>query len=73
MELLLTGHFIDAHTALQWGLVNRVVPASRLDQEVADLAGSIMSKSWVAVATGNGCFTNSSSYPSNRPTTMRPG
>ncbi|MEC7131643.1 MAG: enoyl-CoA hydratase, partial [SAR324 cluster bacterium] len=56
MELLLTGHFIDAHTALQWGLVNRVVPASRLDQEVADLAGSIMSKSWVAVATGKRMF-----------------
>ena len=56
MELLLTGHFIDAHTALQWGLVNRVVPASRLDQEVAELAGSIMSKSWVAVATGKRMF-----------------
>ena len=56
MELLLTGHFIDAHTALQWGLVNRVVPASRLDQEVDELAGSIMSKSWVAVATGKRMF-----------------
>ena len=56
MELLLTGNFIDAHTALQWGLVNRVVPASRLDQEVDDLSDSIMSKSWVAVATGKRMF-----------------
>ena len=56
MELLLTGNFIDAHTALQWGLVNRVVAVSRLDQEVSDLAGSIMSKSWVAVANGKRMF-----------------
>jgi enoyl-CoA hydratase/carnithine racemase len=28
---------VDAYTALEWGLVNRVVPADRLDDAVADL------------------------------------
>ena len=31
MELALTGDVIDAATALEWGLVNRVVPAGELD------------------------------------------
>ena len=29
MEMLLTGELIDARTALDWGLVNRVVPAAK--------------------------------------------
>ena len=37
MELALTGDVIDAGTALDWGLVNRVVPDERLDEAVADL------------------------------------
>ncbi|WP_328618404.1 enoyl-CoA hydratase-related protein [Amycolatopsis sp. NBC_00355] len=37
MELALTGDVIDAPTALDWGLVNRVVPDDRLDDAVADL------------------------------------
>jgi enoyl-CoA hydratase/carnithine racemase len=32
IEMLLTGDPIDAATALDWGLVNRVVPADRLDE-----------------------------------------
>jgi len=36
-ELALTGDTIDAHTALDWGLVNRVVPAAELDDAVHDL------------------------------------
>src|SRR5262249_35320733 len=32
MELALTGDTIDAETARQWGLVNRVVPADELDR-----------------------------------------
>ena len=49
MELALTGDTIDAATALQWGLVNRVVPADELDQATLDLLeratrGSAMSK-----------------------------
>jgi enoyl-CoA hydratase/carnithine racemase len=37
MELALSGDVIDAATALDWGLVNRVVPAAQLDSAVADL------------------------------------
>ena len=32
MEMLLTGDLIDAQQALEWGLVNRVVPAEQLDR-----------------------------------------
>lgn len=49
LELLFTGEPIDARTALDWGLVNRVVPADALDAETARLArlasrGSVVSK-----------------------------
>ncbi|WP_410587885.1 enoyl-CoA hydratase-related protein [Amycolatopsis sp. lyj-23] len=37
MELALTGDVIDAATALDWGLVNRVVPDEQLDDAVAEL------------------------------------
>ena len=37
MELALTGDVIDAATALDWGLVNRVVPDDELDKAVDDL------------------------------------
>jgi enoyl-CoA hydratase/carnithine racemase len=36
-EMALSGDVIDAETALEWGLVNRVVPASQLDSAVHDL------------------------------------
>jgi enoyl-CoA hydratase/carnithine racemase len=37
MEMALSGDVIDARTALDWGLVNRVVPAGQLDSATADL------------------------------------
>ena len=37
MELALTGDVIDARTALDWGLVNRVVPDEELDTAVDEL------------------------------------
>jgi enoyl-CoA hydratase/carnithine racemase len=37
MEMALTGDVIDAATALEWGLVNRVVPDDELDTAVAEL------------------------------------
>jgi enoyl-CoA hydratase/carnithine racemase len=51
MELALTGDVIDARTALDWGLVNRVVPDDELDAAVAELMaratrGSRASKAW---------------------------
>ncbi|HZF33170.1 MAG TPA: enoyl-CoA hydratase [Candidatus Angelobacter sp.] len=55
-EMLMTGDFIDADTALRYGLVNRVVPAGELDAAVTDLAHRIAGKSAVAVATGKRLF-----------------
>lgn len=52
MEMLLTGDFIDAQTAVQRGLVNRAVSPDRLDAAVFELAQKIIAKSAVAVATG---------------------
>lgn len=51
MELALTGDVVDAATALDWGLVNRVVPDTELDAAVRDLLGratrgSRASKGW---------------------------
>jgi len=37
MELVLTGDVIDARTAEQWGLINRVVPDDELDAAVDEL------------------------------------
>ena len=55
-EMLVTGDFIDAESARQRGLVNRVVPAEDLDEEVSRLAASILAKSPVAVAMGKQLF-----------------
>ncbi len=52
MEMLLTGDFIDARTALEQGLVNRVVPQDALDAEVEKLVRSILEKPRTAVAMG---------------------
>jgi len=41
LELALSGDEIDADTAADWGLVNRVVPDDELDAAVDDLVGRI--------------------------------
>lgn len=56
MEMLLTGDFIDAQTALARGLVNRVAAPEQLDAEVATLTASILGKPAVAVAMGKQLF-----------------
>jgi len=55
-EMLVTGDTIDAQTAFERGLVNRVVPANGLDAEVARLAGTIADKSPAAIAAGKRLF-----------------
>jgi enoyl-CoA hydratase/carnithine racemase len=40
-ELFLLGSYIDATTALQWGLVNRVAPEGELEQVALDMAGEL--------------------------------
>jgi enoyl-CoA hydratase/carnithine racemase len=37
LEMAMSGDVIDAHTAADWGLVNRVVPDEQLDSAVQDL------------------------------------
>jgi enoyl-CoA hydratase/carnithine racemase len=37
LEMAMTGDPIDAHTAADWGLINRAVPSDRLDEETWNL------------------------------------
>lgn len=56
MEMLLTGDSIDAQTALEWGLVNRVVEPERLHAATLELARKIASASGTIVAIGKAAF-----------------
>jgi enoyl-CoA hydratase/carnithine racemase len=55
-EMLFTGEFIDAETARDWGLVNRVVPPAELDAELARVIGAIIEKPRAVVAAGKALF-----------------
>lgn len=52
MEMLLTGEMIDAATALEFGLVNRVVARDALADTVNDYASRIAAKSRAAIKLG---------------------
>lgn len=52
MEMLLTGEFIDARTALHYGLINRVAEPERLDAAVEELVAAIVSKPRMAIKMG---------------------
>jgi enoyl-CoA hydratase/carnithine racemase len=56
MQMLLTGEPIGADTALDWGLVNRVVPADELEAAVMELVQAIARSSSFTVATGKHAF-----------------
>ena len=56
MEMLLTGEMIDAATAREFGLVNRVVPPEYLNQVVDKYAATIAAKSPTAVRLGKQAF-----------------
>jgi enoyl-CoA hydratase/carnithine racemase len=56
LEMLMTGDMIDAETALQWGLVNRVAPAGKLQEETLALAGKLAAKSPLAVQMGKQAY-----------------
>jgi enoyl-CoA hydratase/carnithine racemase len=56
MEMLLTGKPIDAATALAWGLVNRAVPAERLDDAVQEFVDAILTKSPAVIRNGKRAF-----------------
>ncbi|SAK45730.1 enoyl-CoA hydratase [Caballeronia ptereochthonis] len=55
-EMLVTGEFIDAATARERGLVNRVASPGELDDAVRTLAAAIAAKPREAVAAGKGLF-----------------
>ena len=55
-EMLFTGEFIDAPTALRYGLVNRTAPSHLLDAMVEELCASITRHPPVAVQTGKRMF-----------------
>ena len=51
-EMLMTGEFIDAATALDWGLVNRVVAHDALRAETLKIAESLKAKPRATLALG---------------------
>jgi enoyl-CoA hydratase/carnithine racemase len=55
-EMLLTGAPIDAHTAAEWGLVNRVVAAADLEGQTRTLALAIAEASPLIVGLGKQAF-----------------
>ena len=56
LEMALTGDVVDAHTAADWGLVNRVVPDEQLDDAVADLIGRATADSAWTKSMGKRAF-----------------
>jgi enoyl-CoA hydratase/carnithine racemase len=56
LEMLLTGEFIDAATALAWGLINRAVPYDQLDGAVRELAQLLLAKPPAVLAAGKKFF-----------------
>ena len=55
-EMLTTGSFIDTDRAQAVGLINRAVPADRLEAEVTALAETVASKLGTAVRIGKRAF-----------------
>ncbi len=56
LEMLLTGKLVDAATAAEWGLVNRVVPAEELETETRKLACQIAEASSFTVGLGKQAY-----------------
>ena len=56
MEMLVTGEFIDAETAADWGLINRAVPKERLHDEALALARKVAEASKFVIGLGKAAF-----------------
>jgi len=56
LEMLMTGNPLDASTASDWGLINRVVPASELRAETETLAKQIATASPLTISIGKQVF-----------------
>jgi enoyl-CoA hydratase/carnithine racemase len=66
MEMLLTGDFISAEEALAEGLVNRVVPADKLEEETRALAQKIAEASPLVVGVGKQAFYRQLEMPTDQ-------
>jgi enoyl-CoA hydratase/carnithine racemase len=55
-QMLFTGEFIDAATALDWGLVNRIAAPNALRAATLELAEAIKAKPREAIAMGKALF-----------------
>ncbi|MGQ7847339.1 enoyl-CoA hydratase [Granulosicoccus sp. 3-233] len=55
-QLLMSGEFISAQTAVDWGLLNECVADELLDASIEQWCNTICSKSKVAVSTGKRLF-----------------
>jgi enoyl-CoA hydratase/carnithine racemase len=66
LELVLTGDMIDATEAERIGLVNKVVPLERLDEEAMALAAKLAAKSPIALQLGKKSFYGMTDLPYNR-------
>ncbi|MEL6185361.1 MAG: enoyl-CoA hydratase-related protein, partial [Myxococcota bacterium] len=56
LEMLLTGDFIDAATAEEWGLINRVADSDTLEAETRALAQKIATKTPLSIQLGKQMF-----------------
>lgn len=56
LQMLLTGEMVDAATAAEWGLVNRVVRAAELAAETRKLAARIAEASALTVGIGKQAY-----------------
>ena len=56
LEMVITGELIDAREAERWGLVNRVVPPDKLEEETMALANRLAEKSPLALQMGKEAF-----------------
>ena len=63
LEMLLTGDAIDARTAAEWGLVNRVVPKGELRAATLELAERIAQASALTLKTGKQAFYRQADLP----------
>lgn len=62
-EMLMTGEFISAQQAVQFGLINHAVPSEQLDECVNQLAQHILNKSPLAVKIGKQMFYQQLNMP----------
>ncbi len=63
MEMILLGERLSAHEALAMGLITRVVPADRLDEEIRKVLTTVISKSLIGIRLGKQAFYEMADMP----------